>query len=121
MKFNPKYREVRIITAEQMQERMADPAVLVINVLSEETYNDCHIRGSLNVPLKDLKQAAGKWRKEQAFVLYCASYQCEASREAFLILKELGFTHIEAYEGGMKEWRQKGLPHVGVCEADYLQ
>ena len=121
MKFNPNYRDVKVISVEKLQERMDDPDVLVINVLSKETFDDCHISGSLNVPLKGLKAAAQQRKKEQEIVVYCASYTCPASKEAFLVLKELGFINIEAYEGGMKEWKQKELPHVGECKLEYLK
>ena len=116
-----KAHDVRVISVEDAQKKMAEPDVWVINVLSEEAYNDCHILGSLNVPLKKLKTAAEKWNKEQEIIVYCASYTCPASKEAFKVLKELGFANIWAYEGGMKEWKQKGLDSVGPCVLDYLK
>ncbi len=120
--FMGKYSSVKTITLKDLKKRIKTSYKLqVINVLSKDSYDDCHIKGSLNVPLKGLKSAAKKWSKDQEIVVYCASYQCPASKEAFLILENLGFTNILAYEGGMKEWKQKGNQVVGPCEAAYLK
>lgn len=117
-----KYASVVKISVEELKEKMAKSlGLLVINVLSKDSYDDCRIKGSLNVPLKELDRAALQWNKEQEIVVYCASYECSASREAFLKLEKLGFKNISAYEGGVKEWKQKGYPVVGLCKADYLK
>ena len=117
-----KYGAVKNITAEDLKKHMNKSYdLLVINVLSKESFDDCRIKGSLHVDLKDIPKAAERWNKNQEMVVYCASYQCSASKEAFLKLKELGFTNISAYEGGVKEWKQKGFSLVGPCKADYLK
>jgi rhodanese-related sulfurtransferase len=114
--------DIVTISAEQLKAKMTKSLGLyVINVLSADHYRDCHIKGSLHASLDELKEAAAIWEKDQKIVVYCASYKCGASRKAYQILKKMGFTRVEAYEGGMKEWRKKGYPTVGVCEADYLR
>ena len=89
-------------------------------MLDSEYYNDCHIAGSTHVPLPELEKACADWDKDKKIVVYCARYECSASKEAAKLLSSLGFTKVCAYEGGTKEWKQKGLPCEGACEMDYL-
>lgn len=94
---------------------------ILVNVLSPATYEDCHIPGSLNIPLADLESKSEQWVKKQPIIVYCASYECPASRRAWHLLNNLGFSQVRAYEGGMREWVQKGFPAQGNCSADYLK
>jgi rhodanese-related sulfurtransferase len=95
--------------------------LLIINALAPEYYNDCHIAGSINVPLAKLEEYAKTIAKDTEIVVYCARYECSVSRNAWHLLKKLGFTNIVAYEGGMAEWKKKGYPSKGACKLEYLQ
>ncbi len=95
--------------------------VLVINVLPKPMYEDCRIKGSLSMPLAALTQFSTQIPKDQLIVLYCAHYTCDASRRAWKVLHDLGFTNVKAYEGGMAEWNQKGYPVEGACKESYLK
>jgi rhodanese-related sulfurtransferase len=93
----------------------------VINVLSPEYYTDAHIKGSMNVPLDELKDFASITPKDTTIVVYCAGYICSSSAQAWHTLHELGFDRLYAYEGGTNEWYQAKLPIVGACTMDYLK
>ncbi len=99
---------------------MADN-VLVINVLPKDTFDDCRIKGSINVSLDELGAYAQNRDKDQKIVVYCASYSCPMSRKAWHLLHDMHFKHVYAYEGGVAEWRQKGYPTEGACQMDYLE
>jgi rhodanese-related sulfurtransferase len=114
--------EMRTLTAEEVQSKMEQTEKpMVINVLSEKSYEDCRIAGSTNTPVSKLADASKAWQKDQEIILYCSSYQCGASKNAYHILKNLGFTNLYAYEGGVKEWHEKKFPTGGACQADYLK
>jgi rhodanese-related sulfurtransferase len=87
----------------------------VINVLPEEYYTDCHITGSVNVPLDRLELFALSLPKDVEIVVYCAHYNCSLSRKAWHLLNTMGLKNIMAYEGGMREWYQKKYPKQGLC------
>lgn len=84
---------------------------VLIDVLPEESFNDAHIPDSINIPLKNadfenqVESAAGG--KKEKVVVYCASFDCNASRNAADKLDDAGFTDVYAYEGGVKEWQNK--------------
>lgn len=94
--------------------------LLVINALAKKYYTDCHIVGSISVPLDTLAQFASPLEKDTPIVVYCASYHCPVSEKAWRILHSLGFTNVVAYEGGMAEWAQKGYLLEGACQEEYL-
>ncbi len=94
--------------------------LLLVNVLTPEYYGDCHIRGSINVPLDMIEEWAKSIDKDAPIVVYCASYTCSASLIAWQRLHALGFINIWAYEGGMNEWYNAGLPVEGTCSQSYL-
>lgn len=102
------------------------PTLYVINVLDKESYDDCNIAGSVNVPFNDVESFAKDLDRNVEIVVYCANYMCSASGAAAQKLKEMGFEKVWAYEGGTAEWYQLGTkaegkyPVSGSCKASYL-
>lgn len=90
-----------------MNETEHDDFVL-INVLPREKFNKQHIRTSVNIPVDDddfvetVEKLVGK--KDRKIVVYCASFDCDASPEAAKKLEDAGFTQVYDYEGGTKDW-----------------
>jgi len=99
---------------------MEKNVLLVINVLKSAYYNDCHIKGSVSIPLNQLDDYVKDFDRQKPIVVYCSSYTCSASAAAWRKLSTLGFKNVEAYEGGMNEWYHAGLPFVGSCIQSYL-
>jgi rhodanese-related sulfurtransferase len=113
---------VKTITADQLKEKLAaTPAPMVVNVLAKESFEDCSIKGSINVPLADLAEASKTWDKAQEIVVYCSGNPCTASKTAYEDLTKMGFTNVVLFEGGMKEWHDKNFDANGECKADYLK
>lgn len=110
------------IMAHQLNQLIETKAnITIVNVLSQEAYDDCHIPGSISIPLSELEEhAKKKLNPNKEIIVYCASYQCSASKNAFNVLKKLGFINVRTYEGGIKEWRELGYPTEGPCTMSYL-
>lgn len=88
--------------------------VQLINVLNNEQFREAHIPGSVNLPQaeKDFVDQVEELveDKDDEVVVYCASFDCAASPTAAKKLEDAGFTHVFDYEGGLKDWREGGLP-----------
>ncbi len=95
-------------------------SMIVMNVLDAEWFNDRRIQGSVNVPLMEVEAYAQGIDRNTTMVVYCANYACSASAVAWQMLDDLGFKKAQAYEGGMAEWHQKGLPSDGPGTLEYL-
>ncbi len=94
--------------------------LLVLNILEPELYQDCHIPGSINVPLDELEDYVRDLDLNREIIVYCSNYLCTASKYAAELLQKLGFKQVYAYEAGMAEWRQQGLPVDGLAKQQYL-
>ncbi|MGE4233997.1 MAG: rhodanese-like domain-containing protein [Bacteriovoracia bacterium] len=105
--------DVRTISKEDLKDKLDNKApVQVINVLEKpEVGNLKLILGSKNIPLSELSHRLDELDKSKEVVVYCSSYLCTASKEAAKQLKRNGFK-VKAYEGGLKEWTESGLPIV---------
>lgn len=99
---------------------MAAKNLFVINVLSQASFEDCRIKGSINIPLDRLEAYAKDIDKDSTIVVHCSSYTCKASDEAYNKLSQLGFKQVHIFAGGMNEWHHAGFPTEGPCTAPYL-
>ncbi len=106
---------------QQEKERTNGNNLVVINVLDQGSYNDCHIKGSVNVTLDTIEQFAATLDKSAEVVVYCSNYLCSTSEYVAKKLKSLGCNQVYVYEGGVAEWYQKGLPVEGPSKAPYLK
>lgn len=94
----------------KMNEVEQDDFVL-INVLPPEKFLNKHIRTSINVPVDEsgftdtVQKVAGD--KTRKVVVYCASFDCDASSQAAEQLENAGFDQVYDYEGGTKDWFEK--------------
>ena len=100
---------VKTVTKEELQRKLKDGTAQVINVLEPEHYALGAIRGSKKIPLSGLESRLGELDKSKEVVTYCAGVDCDASRKAADLLAAKGFK-ASAYEGGVKEWKEAGLP-----------
>src|SRR5579872_5516917 len=115
------YKPVPIITADELKKEMSSNSkLLVINVLPEKYYNDCHITGSISAPLKELADRAKSWDCSQKIVAYCALDECDAGEKGCILLTCMGFTNVVDYRGGIKEWYQLNYPTQGPALSEYL-
>lgn len=113
---------MQILTAQELKRKMEEVAtLLVVNVLPKESFDDCRITSSINVPLDQLEEESKGWQKHKEIVVYCAHDKCPLSGQAYALLTKLGFQNVFMYEGGIKDWHKKGLPTQGACKADYLK
>ncbi len=108
---------MRTITKEELLAKLGSPRLTVVNVLTQEAFDKIHIRGSVSIPRSDLER--GRWReidRGAEVVVHCSSYECGASRMASDFLEKKGYD-VRAYEGGLKEWAEAGLPTEGRLTA----
>jgi len=85
--------------------------IALINVLLPEDFKKGNIPGSVNIPgnSPDFESRVEKLigGKDKPVIVYCASFECPASKNAAEKLEQAGFTKVKCYEGGTKEWQEK--------------
>ena len=83
---------------------------VVIDVCEPEEFSAGHVNGAKNVPLSQLEEKLPTTvkNKQLPVVLVCASGARAVRAEA--TAKKLGYEKAQAMAGGMKAWRDAGLP-----------
>ena len=106
------------LSKEQVGEKLKDPKVVILNVLSRKEFLEVHILGSENIPMttdpEDFSRSvAEKFGKARSFVLYGERFGLLDSHMATRALIDHGLK-AENYPGGIQEWRKAGLPVEGT-------
>jgi len=106
---------IKKITRDELQ-RMIDSGqkFKLVDVLEESHYDKEHIKGAISIPLNELKNKAPKLlRKDETIVVYCASFDCQASTKGAEVLLSLGYKDVLDYKGGIQDYKEGGLPLEG--------
>jgi len=90
-------------------EKIITQGALIIDVRTVDEYKNGHIKGSLNIPLKEIEDAMSWLIKDVPVVVVCRSGN--RSAHAKKILDANGFTKV--YNGG--SWSNLGNIKAGGC------
>lgn len=101
--------EVQSITPEEVYEDMqsGDPQYYVIDVRTQEEYDEAHIEGVAHIPVDTIEERLEEIPRDKPIVLYCRSGG--RSGRAAEILVENGFNQVYNM-GGLPDWIEKGYP-----------
>ena len=86
----------------------------LVDVLAKDSFEKEHIRCSISLPLNEIEEKAGQeFRKDEAIVVYCASFECQASTMAAKKLAEMGFKNVYDYKGGIRDYKEGDISLEG--------
>lgn len=102
-------QELEPIDLTELQRRIKDNNIFIIDVRPREEYDSGHIPHAQSIPLDELEEHLTDIPKDQEIVAYCRGPYCIFSDEAVSLLRSHG---REAYrlEQGLPEWRAMGFP-----------
>ena len=83
-------------------------SALFVDTRHEYDYKLGHIKGAINVPLKDFELAKSPLAtlpKDKLLVTYCDGAECNSSIELAQKLSDAGFTNVKMFFGGWNEWQ----------------
>lgn len=84
---------------------------ILVDVLSADSYQSGHLPGAINLPVSEIESLAPqRLPKDKDIIVYCASFECQASPTAARKLEQLGHTRVIDYEGGLRDWKEAGYP-----------
>ena len=100
------------ITREDLQARIADPSLILLEALPETYYRQGHLPGARLFPMDGARDRAREVapRKDAPIVVYCASTTCPNSHTVAKVLTDVGYTNVSVYKGGKADWQAAGLP-----------
>lgn len=87
----------------------------LVEVLPREEYDELHLPGAINLPLKELDaQHAERLDRERPVIVYCWDALCDMSPRAATTLDQLGFD-VYDYALSKVDWMAHGLPVEGTA------
>jgi rhodanese-related sulfurtransferase/DNA-binding HxlR family transcriptional regulator len=100
---------VEQLSADELEARLAEGAVIVLDVRPEAEFRAGHIPGAVSAPLDSLEQGAVKLPRGQEIVAYCRGPYCVYADDAVRLLRERG-RKARRLDVGFPEWRRAARP-----------
>lgn len=106
--------QIQEIDVEDASKMIKQPGTVFLDVNTPEEFAEEHIEGARSMPLQALR-AYDRWIDLAASLMTPIIVYCTVgvrSSQARAILKTHGFTNTYNLKGGLKRWKQAGLPVV---------
>lgn len=96
-----------LVSYEELQQKLNEKApIVLLDVRTQEEFDNGHIPGALLLPYDEIDQKAAKLLpdKEKEIIIYCRSGRRSAIAKDGL--EALGYTNVKDF-GGMNRWQGK--------------
>jgi rhodanese-related sulfurtransferase len=97
------------VSCEQLQERLDEPNLVVIDVRSAHDYNGGRIRSALSIPLDSLESRISELETEREYCVYDRGATSTLAGVARTILSQAG-CNVRMLDGGYSRWKGEGRP-----------
>ena len=94
--------EVAVITPAEVEARLTDAGLQLVDVRSRREFEEGAIPGAIHIPLPDLRRRLGELDPSRETVVYCLGGQ--RSYFACRILGQSGFSNLKNLTGGYRSW-----------------
>ncbi len=103
---------VPFVSMAELAERVGrnDLGLVLLDVREKDAFASGHIPGAQHLPRGQLELRVNKELPDPTRRILVACEFGHISTLAAATLRELGYTHAAALDGGMKAWRESGLP-----------
>jgi rhodanese-related sulfurtransferase len=95
-----------------------EKGALFIDGRPKHEYDAGKIKGAISIPYEDFMKISTEDKrhflsnigKDDIIVVYCSGGECEISIDLAYEIARLGYTSLNIYRGGYKEWETAGYP-----------
>lgn len=101
---------VEAITDDELETRLRDGDLVLVDVRPREEYEAGHIEGALSIPIDELAGRLAELPSDSEVVAYCRGPFCAYAHDAARQLRDSGRA-ARRLEGGWSEWRLNGRNH----------
>lgn len=111
MKIECPLDKIKTVTPEYVKKAIDSKDITLIDVREIHEYASGHIKGSINIPLRELEYRINEIPKDKPIVSYCRSGN--RSLGASVLLCSYGLKDIMHMDGGILKWRyelERGFP-----------
>lgn len=96
-------QSLETVSLQELQQRLENNEVLVLDVRPIEEYEEGHIPGAISIPTGQLEERIKDLPKDKQIVAYCRGPLCAMADDAVELLKQHGF-ESKRLEEGYPEW-----------------
>ena len=96
------YADISALELKQRMDDEDDDNFIILDIRDEADYDEKHIPGAINIPLKELGYKVFSLDRTKDIIVYCASGV--RSKVASKILINAGFKDVFNLTGGIKAW-----------------
>ncbi|HIZ71652.1 MAG TPA: metalloregulator ArsR/SmtB family transcription factor [Candidatus Atopostipes pullistercoris] len=98
------------ISLEELNERMEEGEILLLDVRPKTEYESNHIPGAISVPMDELTERISSLPKNKEIVAYCRGTYCLMSTEAVKLLNDRGL-EASRLQKSVQDWHQYQSEH----------
>ncbi|MGY2060622.1 ArsR/SmtB family transcription factor, partial [Nocardia gipuzkoensis] len=98
---------LQAITADELRNRMDDQSTIVIDVRSQQEFEQGHVPGAVSVPAERLLDRLAGLPRGKEIVAYCGGPYCIVSPQAVTVLRDNGY-NARILDGGFARWHRTG-------------
>jgi rhodanese-related sulfurtransferase len=102
-------RDVELLSVAELEERLKQGKVVLLDVRPETEYRAGHIAGAVSAPLARLDSIAPDLPRRREIVAYCRGPYCVYADDAVRVLRSRGLT-ARRLDVGFPEWQRAGFP-----------
>jgi rhodanese-related sulfurtransferase len=110
---------ISTITRDELKAKMeSGDEFKLVETLPEAEFKKQHLPGAINLPVERIRELDPHAlpNKHENIVVYCADSNCPASDIAARDLSVRGYTNVQRYVGGKKDWVDAGLATEGTSQ-----
>jgi len=98
------------LTAARAVQLINREKAVVVDVSEPDEFAAGHVGGAKNVPLGQLEERLPQVVKNKTVPLVLVCAKGARAQRAVAVAKKLGYEKAEALAGGLKAWREAGMP-----------
>lgn len=102
---------LQAVTLEELQARLSDPDLVILDVRPSVEYINGHIAGARSIPIDELARRLEELPRTQEIVAYCRGPYCVYADEAVQLLTAHGYI-ARRMSDGYPEWQLANYPTV---------
>lgn len=100
----------QLITSSALRAALADPALVVYDVNSLQSWQRAHVPGARHLDPRGFGRADLPEDQQTHLVFYCSNFFCAKAPQSARRARAMGFTHVSVLATGISGWMSSGAP-----------
>lgn len=101
-------QNIQRVTIEQMDEVLADPEAVVVDVRNDEKFASGHIPGAIHIHLPKIRSRMNELANAKMIVVYSGGWRDRLGAAAVKKMIKLGYKNVFELQGGTNIWVDTG-------------